>query len=314
MNQSGRTSALEGLVARRVMTGSRSKQKPAPHAGALLMLQTLVAEICFNLELQHCTAFPKIFDASKRAEPEDPAKGGADKAGSNKEEKEKQKEGEKKEETDEKKESKLPPLFPLALDSNALLFILDALVTRVPGMGALTMKQALPLGANPSPSALPEDSLAVPERPVAQKSLLLVMTRHLLPRFAQLADVWQEQIKPLTSSQKMHLTHTGAIIPMQKCMPHLATTLASTARLSVEPRRALASEVVLSTKALAESDSKSLAFSTEVAAVCGLVARLLGAAAAVDRKEDKTEDEESQSRPGERFLTRLYFELWSDLP
>ena len=162
---------------------------------------------------------------------------------------------------------KLPPLFPLALDSNALLFVLDALVTRVPGLSALTTKPALPLGSNPSTlvEEAEEKRLVVPDRSITlPKTLLLVMTRHLLPRFAQLADLWQEQIQPLTSSQKVHLTHTGASIPMQKCMPHLATTLASTARLAVEPRRALASEVVLSTRALAEASSeKALAFGTE---------------------------------------------------
>ncbi|CAE7479082.1 UPL2 [Symbiodinium sp. CCMP2456] len=298
VTQKAQASDQNSIVLEPLPEAERSKQKPAPHAGALLMLQTLVSEICFNLELQHSTAFPKIFDASKRPEPE---------AGDKKKEKEKDKaeKSDKKEETEKEKDSaavnsKLPPLFPLALDSNALLFVLDALVTRVPGISALAMKPPLPVpGTNPS--TLPEPSLAVPDRSerLSQKSLLLVMTRHLLPRFAQLADVWQQQIQPLTNSQKLHLTHTGAIIPMQKCMPHLATTLASTARLSVEPRRALASEVVLSTKALADSESFSparLSFGTEVAAVCGLVARLLGAAAAVDRKEDKEEAEES--RPG----------------
>ena len=270
------------------------------------MLQTLVSEICFNLELQHSTAFPKIFDASKRPEPET---GSDKKEKAEKEKTEKTEKTEKKDETEKESKdavvnSKLPPLFPLALDSNALLFVLDALVTRVPGISALAMKPPLAVGTNPS--TLPEPCLAVPDRSerLSQKSLLLVMTRHLLPRFAQLADVWQQQIQPLTNSQKLHLTHTGAIIPMQKCMPHLATTLASTARLSIEPRRALASEVVLSTKALADSETFSparLSFGTEVAAVCGLVARLLGAAAAVDRKEDK-EEEKEESRPGSRRL------------
>ncbi|CAE7191005.1 UPL2 [Symbiodinium necroappetens] len=299
VTQKAQASDQNSIVLEPLPEADRSKQKPAPHAGALLMLQTLVSEICFNLELQHSTAFPKIFDASKRPEPE---------AGDKKKEKEKDKaeKSDKKEETEKEKDSavnsKLPPLFPLALDSNALLFVLDALVTRVPGISALAMKPPLPVpGTNPS--NLPEPSLAVPDRSerLSQKSLLLVMTRHLLPRFAQLADVWQQQIQPLTNSQKLHLTHTGAIIPMQKCMPHLATTLASTARLSVEPRRALASEVVLSTKALADSESFSparLSFGTEVAAVCGLVARLLGAAAAVDRKEDTSKEDAEESRPG----------------
>ncbi|CAE7022008.1 UPL2 [Symbiodinium natans] len=306
VTQKAQSSDQSSIVLEPLPESERSKQKPAPHPGALVMLQTLVAEICFNLELQHSTAFPKIFDASKRPEPEDAAKGEKGKKDEKKKEKE-DKEEEKEQASKESKEeagkepSKLPPLFPLALDSNALLFVLDALVSRVPGMSALTMKPALPLGTNPS--SLPENSLVVPDRQdkAPPKSLLLMMTRHLMPRFAQLADVWQEQIQPLSHSQRMHLTHTGAIIPMQKCMPHLATTLASTARLCVEPRRALASEVVLSTKALAETEksekSQSLSFSTEVAAVCGLVARLLGAAAAADRKEDK-EDEEAQSRPG----------------
>ncbi|CAE7198137.1 UPL2 [Symbiodinium sp. CCMP2592] len=302
VTQKAQASDQNSIVLEPLPEAERSKQKPAPHSGALLMLQTLVSEICFNLELQHSTAFPKIFDASKRPEPE----AGSDKKDkAQKEKTEKTEKTEKKEETEKESKdavvnSKLPPLFPLALDSNALLFVLDALVTRVPGISALAMKPPLAVGTNPS--TLPEPCLAVPDRSerLSQKSLLLVMTRHLLPRFAQLADVWQQQIQPLTHSQKLHLTHTGAIIPMQKCMPHLATTLASTARLSVEPRRALASEVVLSTKALADSESFSparLSFGTEVAAVCGLVARLLGAAAAVDRKEDK-EEEKEESRPG----------------
>eukprot|EP00930_Biecheleria_cincta_P024231 TRINITY_DN17362_c0_g1_i1.p1 TRINITY_DN17362_c0_g1~~TRINITY_DN17362_c0_g1_i1.p1 ORF type:complete len:3719 (+),score=933.30 TRINITY_DN17362_c0_g1_i1:1202-11158(+) len=275
----------------------RSKQRSATQSGApLLMLQTVISEICLNLEVQHGTAFPKIAEAASKPKVE----------------------GDAEKEQEQTEKPQLPPAFPLALDANALLFILDALITRVPGISVLTMRAPLAFGAaQAAPGAGgPEHTLLIPSSIPTQRSLLMLMIRHLLPRFAQLADCWHSQVQMLSPAQKAQLGSSAATGPAQRCLTHLATTLCSAARLSGEPRRALAGEVVLASKALAdgpkltESGSGHLAFGTEVAAVSGLVARLLGAAAAADRKEDgsaaeaaaasasSAQQEENSSRPG----------------
>lgn len=96
-------------------------RSPSPPPAASIILQTLVAEVCFNLELQHATAQPKITEVVNKMI--------ADSEG--------------KKETIEVPQ--IPVAFPLALDTNALLYVIDVLLSRVPGMGALTTRPPLAL-------------------------------------------------------------------------------------------------------------------------------------------------------------------------
>lgn len=145
-----------------------------------------------------------------------------------------------------------------------------------------------------------------------QKNIIFVCTRHVLPRLAQLADIWQEQVKLLPSSQQAQLLQNPSLSPAQRSLPNVASLLAAAARCAAEPRRVLAAEVISSTKALSEGPRQDkLSHGMEVAAVCNLVARLLSEAAAAERKEEKeqltealnagtsvTERDDSGSRPG----------------
>jgi len=236
-------------------------------ASSLSMLQTLVFEACFSLEIQHHTSFPKIHEAALK-EPD---------------------EGE-----EPLKPNQLPPSFPVAVGPDSLLYILDFLLTRIPGLSGLLLRAPMALPATPTsmPGLAPEEVLLVDSQAVSvQKSMLLVMTRHLLPRFARLAELWSAQAEILRPSQKILIQQAGTA-GVQRCLPHLSACLCSAARHAGEPRRVLVVEAIVALQALAEGPKQSSgstdrgSYGAQVAAVAALAARLLSAAAAAERKEE----------------------------
>lgn len=285
--------AGEALVVEPIPEGERPQRgrlklldkSPVP----LLVLQTLLSEACYGLEIQHRTAFQKVYDIAN-------------------------KEDKKGEEAKSKESSgaaeKLPPTFPLALGPDSMLYLLDFVLTRISGLSVLLLKPpaALPPGPYPVPSG---DGFLLVDAPAIapQKSLLLVMTRHLLPRFARLSELWIAQVEVLTPSERQSLSQPGTS-PVQRCLPHLGACLCSAARHANEPRRCLVLEAMVALKVLAEGPGLGAdgpqrgSYAAQVAAVASLVSRLLGAAAAADRKDDKEPDaagaaqDEAGSRPG----------------
>merc|ERR1712129_660734 len=123
------------------------------------------------------------------------------------------------------------------------------------------------------------------------KSMLLVMTRHLLPRFARLAELWSSQTEILRPSQKISIQQAGTA-GVQRCLPHLSACLCSAARHAGEPRRVLVVEAIVALQALAEGPKQGSggtdrgSYGAQVTAVAALAARLLSAAAAAERKEE----------------------------
>eukprot|EP00927_Polykrikos_kofoidii_P003483 TRINITY_DN11382_c0_g4_i2.p1 TRINITY_DN11382_c0_g4~~TRINITY_DN11382_c0_g4_i2.p1 ORF type:complete len:3793 (+),score=824.17 TRINITY_DN11382_c0_g4_i2:147-11525(+) len=233
---------------------------------ALLVLQTLIAETCFGLEVQHRTTFPRIHEASTQTteEGEEALQPGA-----------------------------LPPPFPLALGPDSLLYILDYLLTRVPGLSALLLKQPPPQSLPPmqpfpmdtSEFFLVDDTALVPHR-----SMLLVMTRHLLPRFARLVERWAQQAEQLRPSQRAFLNQAGTSNTAHRCLPHLGACLCSTVRHAGEPRRVLTVEAIATLRALAEGPrdgSEKGSYGAHVATISALVARLLSTAVGGEKKDEK---------------------------
>lgn len=250
----------------------RSKHRPpSTSAVPLTVILTLVSEACFSLEVQHQTTCHKIHEAATK----------------------------KQEGSDEAPVTELAPAFPLALAPDSLLYVLDYLLTRVPGLSSLLLKPMPPM-----PAPVPLEGFSGPEffvlddsAFVPQKSMLLVMTRHLLPRFARLAELWLSQVDSLAPAQRATLQQLGVVNPVQRCLPHLGACLCAAAHHASEPRRCLVLEAVVALKSLAEGPRTSAkgpergSYGAQVAAVCGLVARLLGAAAAAERRELKDASE-----------------------
>ncbi|CAJ1338980.1 unnamed protein product [Effrenium voratum] len=173
-------------------------------------------------------------------------------------------------------EGTLPPPYPLALSPISVLCVLDGVFQRTQGLSALFLKPPLPQDLKDADGPVP-----------AQKSMLLLMMRYLLPQLAQLSELWPKQLSLLRPSQRSALS--GSINPVQRLLPHLGAVLCSAARHPGEPRRMLVAEVVVALRSLAEgprAEDKGQ-YSAQVATTSTIVARLLSAAAAADRKEEK---------------------------
>ncbi|CAJ1385999.1 unnamed protein product [Effrenium voratum] len=259
---SGETLALE-LIPEAEKT-QRAKLRGQLPPGALPVLQTLVNEIGFGVDLQFRTSYQKLHEAAGKAveKAEEPLPADS-----------------------------LPPPFPLALGPNCVLCVLDSLLLRIPGLSALLLKPPLALAAEPKEE--PGFFLVTSSSAAEQKSLLLLMMRHLLPQLAQLSELWPKQFELLRPSQKSALS--GTMNPVQRLLPHLGAVLCSAARHPGEPRRALVVEAVVALRALADgpkSQEEQGSYGAQVATVSSIVARLLSAASA-DRKDDKDEDAEA---------------------
>eukprot|EP00930_Biecheleria_cincta_P038210 TRINITY_DN26257_c0_g1_i1.p1 TRINITY_DN26257_c0_g1~~TRINITY_DN26257_c0_g1_i1.p1 ORF type:complete len:2387 (-),score=590.65 TRINITY_DN26257_c0_g1_i1:69-7061(-) len=242
-------------------------------SSALPVIQTLVSELCFQLDIQRRTCFSKIHEVAAKGPALD--------------------EGEA-----PLPEGTVPPVYPLALGPNSILYVLDHLLARVHGLGALLLRPPWPTAATLTAAAVPSGSEASDffvveaSSPAPQKSLLLLMMRHLLPGLSCLNELWPQQIELLRPSQRAALS--SVMNPVQRCLPHLGAVLCSAARHPGEPRRVLVGEAVVALKALAEGpkgtggmSSTQGCYGAQVAAVSALVARLLSAAVATERKEDR---------------------------
>eukprot|EP00435_Cladocopium_sp_Y103_P019283 s711_g4.t1 len=244
----------------------RSKPRGQLPAAALPVLQTLVGEIGFRIDVQFRTCYVKLHEAASKAveKGEEPLPADA-----------------------------LPPPFPLALGPNCVLCVLDGVLLRIHGLSALLLKPPLSIPQMELEGG--EHELVIQADPAPeQRSLLLQMMRHLLPRLAELSELWPKQADLLRSSQKATLN--GVVNPMQRLLPHLGAVLCSAARHPGEPRRALVTEAVVALKALAEGGTGAHgSYGAQVATISTIVARLLSAASAADRKDEKDGEQEANS-------------------
>ncbi|CAJ1369002.1 unnamed protein product [Effrenium voratum] len=122
---SGETLSLE-LIPEAEKT-QRAKLRGNLPPGALPVLQTLVNEIGFGVDLQFRTSYQKLHEAAGKAveKAEEPLPADS-----------------------------LPPPFPLALGPNCVLCVLDSLLLRIPGLSALLLKPPLALAAEPKERSL----------------------------------------------------------------------------------------------------------------------------------------------------------------
>ena len=255
---------LEAIPEAERQRGSKSRGQLPPTA--LPVLQTLVNEIGFRIDVQFRTSYVKLHEAASKTV-----------------------------EKGEEPGPTLPPPFPLALGPNCILCVLDGILLRIQGLSALLLKPPLPITGPLELQGDETTDLVIQADPSPeQKSLLLLMMRHLLPRLAQLSELWPKQVELLRPSQKTTLN--GAINPVQRLLPHLGAVLCSAARHPGEPRRALVTEAVVALRVLAEG-SPSMddrgSYGAQVATISTIVARLLSAASAAERKDEKDGEQES---------------------
>lgn len=228
---------------------------------ALPILQTLVNELCFGVDVQCRTSFQKLYEAANKADGNVEETKGASNA--------------------------LPPPFPFALGPISILYVMDTLLGRSQGLSSMLLKP--PLTVPPLEATIPEDknSLVITSVVPQHKSLLLLMMRHLLPKLAQLSELWSKQMNALNATQKSALS--SALNPVQRLLPHLAAVLCSVSRHPGEPRRALVAEAVVTLRSLAEgpkSPEEEGEYGTQVSTASIIVARLLSAVPP-ERKEEK---------------------------
>eukprot|EP00438_Fugacium_kawagutii_P000600 Skav236172 [mRNA] locus=scaffold298:365528:370460:- [translate_table: standard] len=82
----------------------------------------------------------------------------------------------------------LPLPFPLALGHGLGGTVLDGILLRIHGLSAMLLKPPLPT-PSVGPQEEADDLLVIQADPAPeQKSLLLQMMRHLLPRLAELSE------------------------------------------------------------------------------------------------------------------------------
>lgn len=229
---------------------------------ALPILQTLVNELCFGVDVGCRTSFQKLYEAATKEdkaseEPVAPPEG-------------------------------LPPPYPLALGPISILCVMDTLLGRSQGLSSMLLKAPLPVPALETHTVEERGSLVIASSVPSQKSLLLLMMRHLLPQVAQLSELWPRQMSLLKPAQKSSLSTTAN--PVQRLLPHLAAVLCSLSRYPGEPRRALVAEAVVALRSLAEgpkSAEEEGEYGAQVATTSTILARLLSAVPANERKEDK---------------------------
>lgn len=84
----------------------------------------------------------------------------------------------------------LPPAFPLALGPNCMLCVLDSILLRIQGLSGLLLKP--PVVLEPPKGQGDDDFLVESPALHEQKSMLLLMMRHMLPRLACLSECWPQ--------------------------------------------------------------------------------------------------------------------------
>ncbi|CAK0851154.1 unnamed protein product [Prorocentrum cordatum] len=229
-------------------------QRPRPRAAgslpaaALPVLQTLIFETCIGLEIQSKTSFTRVHEAATKTVETEPAAAAAATL------------------PPPFPAALAPDALLFVLESVfARVPALGALLLRpLPALPQAALDRQLAVqqllagrgqaaaGAGdggepaqkrqkvegaPAPAAAAADlpnAPAVASLPPSalQKSMLLVLTRHLLPRFAGLTGLWTAQVRTLAPAQRATLDRLpgGAAGTVHRCLPHLGACLASAVR------------------------------------------------------------------------------------